>query len=128
LYYLPIYFQSVDNASAVESGVRNLAMIIAVPIASIAVGIGMTKTGIAAPFMFIGGLLGTVASGLFYTLDIGTPSGNWIGYQIIAGVAFGGAFQVSLVTAQAATKPEDMSSITAFFFRESSILLLITGK
>lgn len=32
LYYLPIYFQSVDNASPINSGVRNLPMIIPVVI------------------------------------------------------------------------------------------------
>ena len=30
LYYLPIYFQSVDGVSASESGVRNLPLVLAV--------------------------------------------------------------------------------------------------
>lgn len=30
LYYLPIYFQSVDNVSASESGIRNIPLVLGV--------------------------------------------------------------------------------------------------
>ncbi|KAF2727553.1 MFS general substrate transporter [Polyplosphaeria fusca] len=113
LYYLPIYFQSVDNASAINSGVRNLPMVIAISLSSPIAGILTSKTGIAMPIMISGGGLATIASGLLYTLDIGTSAGKWIGYQILAGWAFGWAWQTSVTIIQANSQPQDMSTSTA---------------
>ncbi|KAL2191440.1 MFS general substrate transporter [Thermothelomyces heterothallicus CBS 203.75] len=113
IYYLPIYFQSVDNASPTESGVRNLPLIIAVTIATVLSGVSITATGIAAPVAVGGSAVGTVAAGLLYTLDIGTGAGKWIGYQVLAGLAWGAAFQVPIITGQASAAPHDISSVTA---------------
>ncbi|KAF2112525.1 major facilitator superfamily domain-containing protein [Lophiotrema nucula] len=113
LYYLPIYFQSVDNASAINSGVRNLPMVIAIGFASAGGGVLTSLTGHAAPIMVAGSSLATVAAGLLYTLDIGTGAGKWVGYQILAGVAYGIAWQTSVTIAQANSAPQDMSVTTA---------------
>ncbi|KAL9023914.1 MAG: hypothetical protein Q9196_006887 [Gyalolechia fulgens] len=72
IYYLPIYFQSIDDVSPQMSGVRNLPLILAVSILMIASSTYISVTGIAAPVMVVGTALGVVASGLFYTFDIGT--------------------------------------------------------
>lgn len=45
LYYLPIYFQSVKGATAIESGVDNLPIVIAVAIFALAGGLFVAKTG-----------------------------------------------------------------------------------
>ncbi|KAL2163024.1 hypothetical protein VTH06DRAFT_6860 [Thermothelomyces fergusii] len=113
IYYLPIYFQSVDNTSPTESGVRNLPLILAVTIATLVSGASITATGVAAPVAVAGSAVGTVAAGLLYTLDIGTGAGRWIGYQILGGLAWGVAFQVPIITGQASAQPHDMSSVTA---------------
>ncbi|ATY65677.1 efflux pump antibiotic resistance [Cordyceps militaris] len=112
VYFLPIYFQSIDNVSPIMSGVRNIPFILAAIIGSILVGASIATNGISTPLMAIGAVLGTVACGLLYTFDIGTPTGNWIGYQILAGVAYGGAFQIPIIHAQGTAKPEDLSAIT----------------
>ncbi|EGX95655.1 efflux pump antibiotic resistance protein, putative [Cordyceps militaris CM01] len=112
VYFLPIYFQSIDNVSPIMSGVRNIPFILAAIIGSILVGASIAANGISTPLMAIGAVLGTVACGLLYTFDIGTPTGNWIGYQILAGVAYGGAFQIPIIHAQGTAKPEDLSAIT----------------
>jgi MFS family permease len=113
LYYLPIYFQSVDNVSPIASGVRSLALIIPITFASVGSGISITKTGHATPLVVVGSALATVAAGLMYTFDIGTSTGKWIGYQILSGAAVGAAFQVTMIMAQADSKSEDISSVTA---------------
>ncbi|KAG7289157.1 hypothetical protein NEMBOFW57_005520 [Staphylotrichum longicolle] len=113
IYYLPIYFQSIDNSSPTESGVRNLPLILSVTVATIVAGAGISATGIAAPVAVVSAALATIAAGLLYTLDIGTSSGKWIGYQILGGFAWGAAFQVPIVIGQATAKPDDISSTTA---------------
>ncbi|KAK3326634.1 major facilitator superfamily-domain-containing protein [Apodospora peruviana] len=113
IYYLPIYFQSIDNTSPTQSGVRNLPLILAVTIATIASGGAVSQTGVAAPISVVAAAVATVAAGLLYTLDIGTGSGKWIGYQILAGFAWGAGFQIPIIIGQATAAPEDLSSVTA---------------
>jgi MFS family permease len=113
LYYLPIYFQSVDGASPINSGVRNLPMIIPVVIASIVGGVFITMTGRAAIVAVFGSILAVISAGLLYTLDIGTSSGKWIGSQIIGGFGWGIAWMCSMVIVQAYATPDDMSTATA---------------
>ncbi|KAL4750022.1 hypothetical protein BDW72DRAFT_176708 [Aspergillus terricola var. indicus] len=113
LYYLPIYFQSVFNTSPIGSGVRMLALIIPLTIAAIVQGMALVKIGIVPLFWVIGGTLGTVGAGLFYTMDVDTSTGKWIGFQIIVGFTVGWTFQVSLSNGQVHASPEDMSQVTA---------------
>ncbi|KAK1640833.1 major facilitator superfamily transporter [Colletotrichum phormii] len=113
VYYLPIYFQSVDNASPTQSGVRNLPLIIAVTIATVASGISISATGLYTPILVVGAALATVGAGLLYTLDIGTGSDKWIGYQVIAGLAWGAAFQVPIIAVQGTVSESDLASSTA---------------
>jgi hypothetical protein len=113
LYYLPIYFQSVHNANPIGSGVRMLALIIPLCFAAIAQGFAFTKIGIVPVFWLIGGSLGAIGSGLFYTMDEATGTGKWIGFQIIVGFAVGLTTQVALQNAQVQVSFEDLSQATA---------------
>lgn len=113
IYYLPIYFQSIDNVGPTQSGVHNLPIILSVTLATIISGGSITATGIATPLVIGGSALATVGAGLLYTLDIGTSSGKWIGYQIVGGLGWGVAFQVPIIIGQAMSPAEDMSSTTA---------------
>ncbi|CAG8889869.1 unnamed protein product [Penicillium egyptiacum] len=48
-----------------------------------------------------------------YTFDIGTSTGKWIGYQILAGVGNGFGVQVPIIMAQGNTDAHDMGATTA---------------
>lgn len=90
-----------------------LALIIPLTIAAIFQGIALMKIGIVPLFWIIGGALGAVGSGLFYTMTQYTSTGKWIGYQIIVGFTTGWTFQVALSNAQVHATPEDMSQVSA---------------
>ncbi|KIH92821.1 efflux pump antibiotic resistance protein [Sporothrix brasiliensis 5110] len=113
IYYLPIYFQSIDNVSPTASGVRNLPLIIAVTIGTVVSGGIISKTGIATPFLPPMTAIAVVGTGLLYTLDIGTGSGKWIGYQVLAGLGYGYTFQIPMIYGQATAKNEDLAPTTA---------------
>ncbi|KAK4191252.1 major facilitator superfamily domain-containing protein [Podospora australis] len=113
IYYLPIYFQAIDNTSPTESGVRNLPLILSVTVATIIGGAAVSATGYATPLAVGGAAIATIAAGLLYTLDIGTGTAKWVGYQILGGIAWGAAFQIPIIVSQATAAPEDLSSITA---------------
>ena len=129
LYFLPIYFQSVQGVSASNSGIRNLPLIISMSkyttvkfkqveltvlaLFVIASGGLLTFTGYAPPFLIAGAAISTVGAGLIYTLDIGSPTSHWIGYQILNGVGLGLCFQVPIMYGQATAAAEDVSVVTS---------------
>ncbi|KAJ3497078.1 hypothetical protein NLG97_g2182 [Lecanicillium saksenae] len=119
LYYLPIYFQSIDNVSPIASGVRSIPLIILFGVSTFGSGRAITKTGVAAPYMVAGSVIVTIAAGLFFTLDVGTSTGKWVGFQILAGFGYGISFQVPVIIAQAFAAPTDIAPTTAIiiFYR-----------
>ncbi|KAF3771094.1 MFS general substrate transporter [Cryphonectria parasitica EP155] len=129
IYYLPIYFQSIDNVNPTQSGVRNLPLILAVTVATIVSGAVISSTGLGTPIMVFGCALAVAAAGLMYTLDIGTPAGKWIGYQILGGVGWGLAFQIPIITGQAVSPVEDLAEVTAIilFFQTVGGAFLVSA-
>jgi len=119
LYFLPLYFQVIDNVSPIQSGVRNLPLILAITIATVASGIGITVTGRPLPFMVVAGVLSTIGVGLLFTLTIGSSSAKWIGYQILAGLGVGLGFQVPVSAVQATLPQIDIPSGSAMIICKS---------
>ena len=113
LYYLPLYFQSILGASPIKSGVNNLPLVLAAAVFALAGGAVVMKTGRAQQVMLVGSMLATVAVGLIYTLDIGTSTGKWVGYQFFTGASIAFAVMHGLSVAQANVGPEDLAAVTA---------------
>lgn len=121
LYYLPIYFQVVDGVSAAASGVRNLPLIISLVITTIMSGGLISVNGHYISWLYLSGVLSAVGTGLLYTLDIGSSSGRWIGFQIIAGVGFGAGVQLPIIVGQALSDPADITLSTALMLFAQTI-------
>jgi MFS family permease len=113
LYYLPIYFQSILGASPIKSGVNNLPLVLAAAVFALTGGAVVMKTGRAQQVMFVGSMLATIAVGLIYTLDIGTSTGKWVGYQLFTGASMAFAIMHGLSIVQANVGPEDLAAVTA---------------
>ncbi|KAF1937568.1 MFS general substrate transporter [Clathrospora elynae] len=113
IYYLPIYFQGIDDVSAAMSGVRNLPLILAVSLSMLASGAYITITGISAPLTVAGTALAMSCVGLLYTLEVDSTSGKWIGCQVIGGVGWGVASQIPIITVQATAPAADLAEVTA---------------
>ncbi|EOD49204.1 MFS gliotoxin efflux transporter [Neofusicoccum parvum] len=113
LYYLPIYFQVVSGVSAAQSGVRNIPYILGIALFTIVSGGTITATGHYLPLLALGSVLATIGGGLIFTLDIGSPSSHWIGYQALAGIGSGLGIQVGVIVCQAIVPAIEVSSVTA---------------
>ena len=124
LYYLPIYFQSIQGVDAIQSGVHNLPMVIATCIFILLGGIVVSKTGYATAPMPTGAALGTVGAGLLYTFDVGTPASKWIGYQVLVGASLAFPFQNALNIVHADVDSEDVSSVTSILYCKSYLSMV----
>ncbi|KAK5116980.1 hypothetical protein LTR62_006701 [Meristemomyces frigidus] len=119
LYYLPIYFQSVKGVLTSESGIRNIPMMIGSSLFAIVTDILISIAGEYQASMVVGNALICIASDLIYTLDVVSQSGEWIGYQVIAGIGMGLSLQIGIIVSQGVVEPQDMSeaSAMALFFQ-----------
>ncbi|MCJ1396364.1 MFS sugar transporter [Xylographa bjoerkii] len=108
VYYIPIWFQAIQGVSAVESGIRNLPMILGVVVMSIASGVGITTLGYFTPFIILSSILMAIGAGLLSTFRVNTGSGEWIGYQIIAGCGVGLGIQTPIIAIQTVLRLEDV--------------------
>ncbi|KAJ5280674.1 hypothetical protein N7478_006046 [Penicillium angulare] len=82
-YYLPIWFQAIEQASASESGINNLPMVVSMIIFSAVGGVLVNILGYYTPFMFLGSTLLTIGSALCTTFKVHTK----IGKDIPIGIA-----------------------------------------
>ncbi|RAK94838.1 MDR family MFS transporter [Aspergillus ibericus CBS 121593] len=119
MYYLPIYFQSVRNVSAVHSGIDILPILIAQSIFSVAIGAGVSAVGYYTPFLIGSTAIFCIGAGLLtlYTTDI--PTGKWIGYQILTGAGVGAGFQIPMTAIQTILDQADIpiGSAAVIFFQ-----------
>lgn len=128
MYYLPIFFQSVKNSSATESGINLLPILLSSVISSILMGVLVTAFGYYAPFLILSMSLFCIGAGLLtmYTVDI--SNGKWIGYQILAGAGVGAGFQVPMTAIQTVLSQDDIpiGSAAVFFFQNLGGTLFVS--
>ncbi|KAF5657144.1 major facilitator superfamily transporter [Fusarium heterosporum] len=113
LYYLPIWFQAIKGVSAVQSGIRLLATVVAQVVASFIGAAGVQAVGQYMPFMLIGNAIMSVGTGLLITLTPDTSTPEWIGYQIPYGFGLGITLQIPLVASQTVLPLEDVPTGTS---------------
>lgn len=105
-FYLAFYFQSAKGLSASASGIRSLPYLLSVTFTELAVGTGVSWSGVYLPFMVIGTAIYSIGCALLSTLQVNTPEGHLIGYQILSGVGFGSTLALCATVVRANVKDE----------------------
>ncbi|KAI4862472.1 MFS general substrate transporter [Hypoxylon rubiginosum] len=112
-YYLPLYFQSVKQASPVESGVLILPLIISCAIVDILGGVFMHQIGRYRELIWAGTVLLTLGTGLYIMFGTDTDLGTIIGFQIIFGVGMALLFQTPMMALQNSVSQAETATATA---------------
>ncbi|KAL2842719.1 major facilitator superfamily domain-containing protein [Aspergillus pseudoustus] len=113
VYYLPIWFQAIKGASAVNSGIMCLPLMLSMVLFSFITGGGVTATGKSLPFFIMATILSTTGAGLVTTLETDTGHQKWIGYQVLVSAGVGMGVQLPVITAQAVLPAPDIPVGTA---------------
>jgi len=110
IYYLPIYFQAIKNASAIDSGIDLLPFILALVVGVLGAGFLTAKCGYYTPMMYASALLLPIAAGLITTFTVSTSRAVWIGYQVFVGFALGIGMQQPYIAAQTVLAKRDVAT------------------
>ncbi|EGE01168.1 MFS transporter [Trichophyton equinum CBS 127.97] len=109
-FFLPIYFQAINNATPVLSGVYLLPTILPQLVAAGLSEVLLQKMGFVIPLAVVGTILLSLGSGLYSILQPDSPTGYWIGFQLLAGIGSGLSMQLAIITIQAAVSGEQLAT------------------
>jgi MFS family permease len=82
-FYLPIWFQVVQDKSPQASGLSLIPLLLSVVIAVIASGIFASAVGYYMPSLILGASILMVGAGLISTWSVDVGSPRWIGYRVV---------------------------------------------
>jgi EmrB/QacA subfamily drug resistance transporter len=119
LTFLPLYQQTVQGASATNSGLLLLPMLLAMMAVSVVAGRVTTATGRYKIFPIIGGGLITVGLWLLSTMDVHTSRFTSGVFMAVLGAGMGFIMQVTMLIAQNSVELKDIGvgSSSANLFR-----------
>ncbi|KAF2256473.1 major facilitator superfamily transporter [Trematosphaeria pertusa] len=111
--YVPLWFQAIKEVSAMKSGIDMIPLVLSVVVGSISSGALVQRVGYYTPFMIVGSCLMAVGAGLITTWNMGTKSGEWIGFQVILGLGVGWTMQHPNLAVQIVLAKQDVPTGTA---------------
>ncbi|MFF4366329.1 MDR family MFS transporter [Streptomyces sp. NPDC001594] len=117
--YLPLFQQAVQGASATNSGLLLLPMLLSMMVVSLVVGRITTSSGKYKVFPIAGGALMVVGLFLLATMDTGTTRLVSGLYMAVLGAGLGFLMQITMLVAQNSVEMKDMgvASSSATLFR-----------
>ncbi|MER6527830.1 MDR family MFS transporter [Streptomyces sp. NPDC001508] len=129
--FLPLYQQSVQGASATNSGLLLLPMLGAMLVTSMVAGRVTTNSGRYKIFPIAGGVLMVAGLYLLSLMDTGTSRFTSGVYMAVLGLGMGCLMQITMLVAQNSVQMKDMgvasSSTTLFRTLGSSFGVAIMG-
>jgi MFS family permease len=117
--YLPTLLQVANGASASDSGLLLVPLMLGMLGTSSVTGQIITRTGRYRIFPLIGTLLAAVGLFLLSTLDTGSSRWESGVFMAVLGMGLGFTMQVMIIASQNETRPEDLgvTTSTVTFFR-----------
>ncbi|KAF2832224.1 MFS transporter-like protein [Ophiobolus disseminans] len=112
-YWMPLYLQSVLEASPLRSGLLLLPFIVTGAVLGVVAGVLIHRTGRFREIMWVGTFLLALGFGLFIAFDTSTSTAVAVGYLMIAGAGSGLLFEAPLIAVQSQVKQQDVASATA---------------
>jgi EmrB/QacA subfamily drug resistance transporter len=113
LVFLPLYLQLVTGASATQSGLLVLPLLVASAVSTIASGWIMAATGRYKIFPLVGLVLMSAGLLLFSTLGLNSSRASAAIYMVVFGLGFGMVTQILTVAIQNAVEPREIGTATA---------------
>ena len=117
--FLPLYQQSVQGASATNSGLLLMPMMLGMLVVSLIVGQAVTRTGRYKIYPVIGTLVMTAGMLLLSRLDVDASKTTSALFMVVLGAGMGFLMQITMLVAQNSVPLKDIgvASSSSTFFR-----------
>jgi MFS family permease len=113
IIFLPLFLQTVGHASATNSGLLILPLMVGLMTTSIGAGRLITRTGRYKIFPMVGTVLVGLGMWLLSTMGVGTSRLESSVYMLVLGLGLGMIVQVMVLAVQNAVEYRDMGTATA---------------
>jgi MFS family permease len=119
IIFLPLFLQVVTGASATNSGLLLIPLMLGIVVSSIVAGRIISRTGRYKVFPVTGTAVMTVGLGLLASMDASTGRTVVSAYMVVVGAGLGMVMQVMILAVQNAVQRRDLGAATsaANFFR-----------
>ncbi|KAF3480823.1 uncharacterized protein GIQ15_06170 [Arthroderma uncinatum] len=114
-FYLPLFFQSIMEASPTRSGVLILPMTVTESIVGIISGLVIHRTGRYIEIIRVGTILFALGVGLHIHFSERSSLAEIAGIEVVAGIGAGMLFDPSFLALQALVSQDDTATATATF-------------
>ncbi|MFC7549498.1 MDR family MFS transporter [Plantactinospora sp. GCM10030261] len=117
--FLPLFQQTVQGASATNSGLLLLPMMFGMLVVSLVIGRVITRTGRYRAFPIVGGAVMAVGLGLLTRVDLHTGKLELSVAMVVLGAGMGFLMQTTMLIAQNSVEQRDLGAASgaATFFR-----------
>ncbi|KAI1141302.1 MFS drug transporter [Hypoxylon sp. FL0543] len=112
-YYLPLYFQSVKQASPLRSGILIIPMMVMEAAVDIGVGFLIKRTGRYREVIWAGTMFLTLGTGLYITFGPDTSVAKIIGFEILGAPGPALLFQAPMIAIQNTVSQADTATATS---------------
>jgi EmrB/QacA subfamily drug resistance transporter len=113
IVFLPLFLQLVTGASAIDSGLIMLPLLVASGLSTTVAGLLMSRTGRYKVFPVVGLAAMAVGLLLFSTLGAGSSHASAAAFMVVFGIGFGLVTQILVVAIQNAVEPREIGTATA---------------
>ncbi|EJT77821.1 aflatoxin efflux pump [Gaeumannomyces tritici R3-111a-1] len=116
IYFIPIWFQTAQGVSPLQSGIYTLPLVLSLVISSMISGIATQKIGYYVPSMILAPCIMAIGTGLMSTFQPHTSPSHWIAYQFLTGFGLGFGMQTAGLAVQTVLPMADVSTGIAINF------------
>ncbi|KAK1993966.1 major facilitator superfamily transporter [Colletotrichum falcatum] len=113
IFFLPVWFQSINGDSAQTSGFKQIALCVGTALSSVVAGGLVVVIGFYNPFIILGSMLVTAGSALCMAINPDTSLGMMIGAQILVVTGVGAGAEQANVAVQAVLPSEKVAKGTS---------------
>lgn len=114
IYFIPLYFQFVQQDEALQAGVRLLPYIFPLVFASLVNGALMEKLKYYMPWFLVGGLLVVVSNAMLYNITLTINAGFIYGALALGGLGTGLFINAPFPIAQWLVPPQEIALAVGF--------------
>ncbi|KAH8662629.1 MFS gliotoxin efflux transporter glia [Xylariales sp. PMI_506] len=113
LFSLPVQFQSINNDTAAQSGIRLIPLVLGVSLFTMFSNVLLTIWRHYHPLLVFSASVGTVGVSMIYMNDANTSLAAWTGFEILTAAGVGIALQIPMIANQDAVSRDDIAGITS---------------